>query len=56
MRDLFQTYPGFLCKDATNKVNDFRMPLYVLLIEHGNGQSEVVGMWLVADETEEMIT
>ena len=32
------------------------MPLSILLIENGNGQSEIVGMWLVADETEEMMT
>ena len=56
MCDISQTYPEFLCIDATYKVNDLRMPLYVLLIENGNGESEVVGMWLVADETEEMMT
>ena len=56
MRNIFQTYPQFLCIDATYKVNDLRMPLYVLLIENGNGQNEIVGMWLVSDETEEMMT
>ena len=56
MRDIFQAYPEFICIDATYKVNDLRMPLYILLIENGNGQSEIVGMWLVADETEEMMT
>lgn len=56
MREIFQAYPEFLCIDATYKVNDLRMPLYILLVENGNGQSEIVGMWLVADETEEMMT
>ena len=56
MRDIFQTYPEFLCIDATYMVNDLRMPLSILLIENGNGQSEIVGMWLVVDESEEMMT
>ena len=56
MRYIFQTYPESLYRDATYKVNDLRMPLYLALIENGNGQSEIVGMWLVADETEEMMT
>ncbi|KAH3772447.1 hypothetical protein DPMN_173785 [Dreissena polymorpha] len=56
MRDIFQAYPEFLCIDATYKVNDLRMPMCIFLIENGNGQSEVVGMWSVADETEEMMT
>ncbi|XP_053376767.1 zinc finger SWIM domain-containing protein 3-like [Mercenaria mercenaria] len=56
MRQTFESYPEFICVDATYKVNDLRMPLYILLVENGNGQSEVVGIWLVADETEDMIT
>ena len=55
MRQTFKAYPEFICIDATYKVNDLRMPLYILLVENGNGQSEIVGLWLVADETEDMI-
>ena len=45
----------FLCVDATYKVNDLRMPLYLLIVENGNGQSEIVGIWVVANESEETI-
>ena len=38
MRDIFHTHHKFLFIDTTYKVNDLRMPLYILLIENGNGQ------------------
>ena len=44
-----------MCVDATYKVNDLRMPLYLLIVENGNGQSEIVGIWVVANESEETI-
>ena len=55
MRQVFAEYPEFLCVDATYKVNDLRMPLYLLIVENGNGQSEIVGIWVVANETEDTI-
>ena len=55
MRQVFSEYPEFLCIDATYKVNDLRMPLYLLIIENGNGQSEICGIWVVANECEETI-
>ena len=55
MRQVFAEYPEFLCVDVTYKVNDLRMPLYLLIVENGNGQSEIVGIWVVANETEETI-
>ena len=55
MRQIFAEYPEFLCVDATYKLNDLRMPLYLLIVENGNGQSEIVGIWVVANETEETI-
>ena len=36
--------------DATHKLNELRMPLYVLLVEDGNGESQIVSLWLVASE------
>ena len=57
MRKTFKTYSEFGCFNATYKVNDLRMPLYIMLVQkNGNGQSENVALWLVADETEGMIT
>ena len=55
MRQVFPEYPEFLCVDATYKVNDIRMPLYLLIVENGNGQSEILGVWIVANESEETI-
>ena len=37
MRQVFEEYPEFLCVDATYKVNDLRIPLYLLITENGNG-------------------
>ena len=34
--------PGLLLLDATYKLNDLRMLLYVLMVEDGNGESQVV--------------
>jgi len=31
------------------------MALYLLLVEDGNGESEIVGMWFLRDETSDMI-
>ena len=36
--------------DATYKLNDLRMPLYALMLIDGNGESVVVGPWIVAKE------
>lgn len=36
--------------DATYKLNDLRMPLYLLLCVDGNGESHVVSLWIVANE------
>ena len=55
IRQVFAEYPEFLCVDATYKVNDLRMPLYLLIAENGNGQSEIVGVLVVANESEETI-
>ena len=50
MRDLYSHYPEVLFVDATHKLNELCMPLYVLLVEDGNGESEVVAIWIVVNE------
>ena len=55
MRDMFQCYPEILLVDATYKLNDLRLPLYVMLVVDGNGESEIVGLMLAADERQETI-
>ena len=45
MKFNYQCYPEVLMVDSTYKLNDLRMPLYLMLIVDGNGQSEVVSLW-----------
>ena len=57
MRDMFQCYPEnlILLVDATYKLNDLRLPLCVMLVVDENGESEIVGLILTADERQETI-
>ena len=52
----FDAYPEVLMVDATYKLNELRMPLYLLLVVDSNGQSEIVATFLMTLETEEAIT
>ena len=56
MKDTFKSYPEILFIDATYKLNDLRMPLYVLLTVDGNGESEMVCLWIVQNEEKGLIT
>ncbi|RUS79430.1 hypothetical protein EGW08_012807 [Elysia chlorotica] len=47
---IYKKYPEVILIDATYKLNDLRMPLYLILCVDGNGESEVVAMWLVSSE------
>jgi len=44
-----------VCADATYKLVDMRIPLYVLLIEDGNGQSEIAALGLLVNEQRETL-
>ena len=55
MRSIFSAYPELLCVDATYKLLDLRLPLYIMLVEDGNGQSEVAAAFLLVQETEESL-
>ena len=50
MREIYRKYPELLFIDATYKLNELRMPLYVLLVEDGNGESHIVALWLITNE------
>ena len=56
MKFNYQCYPEVLMVDSTYKLNDLRMPLYLMLIVDGNGQSEVVSLCLTSLETKEAIS
>ena len=55
MKKVFSDFPELLMIDATYKLNDLRMPLYIMLVVDGNGESEIVATFLAADETEDTI-
>ena len=50
MIKLFAYYPELLLLDATYKLNNLRMPLYVLMYVDGNGEGVIVALWIVANE------
>ena len=51
MIDNYTRFPEMLLFiDGTHKLNELRMPLYVLLVEDGNGECQIVPLWLVASE------
>ena len=52
MKQVFRAYPELVCIDATYKLLELRFPVYVMLVEDGNGQSELVATFLLLEETE----
>lgn len=52
MSQVISAYPELLCMDATYKLLELRFPLYVMLVEDGNGISEVATAFLLLEETE----
>ena len=49
-QNMFERFPGLILIDATHKLNNLNMPLYVIMVVDGNGESEVVTLWLAANE------
>ena len=56
MKSVFDSYPEVILVDATYKLNNLRMPLYLMMCIDGNGQDEIVLMFLTMMEIEEAIT
>ena len=52
MKQVFSAYPELLCIDATYKLLELRFPLYLMLVEDGNGSSEIAAAFLLLEETE----
>ena len=51
MKQIFSAYPELICIDATYKLLELRFPVYIMLVEDGNGQSEIVAVFLLIEET-----
>ena len=49
-QNTFHQFPELILIDATYKLNNLNMPLYVIMVVDGNEESEVVTQWLVANE------
>ena len=56
MKYNFNCFPEVIFFDATYKLNELRMPLYLMLVIDSNGQSEIVSLFLTSLETKEAIT
>lgn len=56
MRQYFDLYPEVLLMDATYKLNDRRMPLFLLLVVDGNGESQIVAMFIIKSENYDIIS
>ena len=56
MKATYASYPEVIFVDATYKLNNLRMPMYILLVVDGNGQSEIIAIYITSLETEEAIT
>ena len=41
--------------DATYKLNELQIPVYLMVVIDCNGQSEIIGVFVTASETEEAI-
>ena len=50
MKDAFSAYPELLCTDATYKLLQLGFPLYLMLCEDSNGQSELVAACILVTE------
>ena len=55
MRQMYSKFPELLLVDATYKLLELRMPVYLLLCVDGEGLSEIVGMFILAEETKVVI-
>lgn len=55
MQNIYTHFPEILLVDAMYKLLDLRMPVYLLMGIDGDGLSEVVAMFIVAEETKEVI-
>lgn len=53
MKAFFNAYPELLMFDGTYKLNNLRMPVVILLVVDGNGESQVVGLAIVRSENDD---
>ena len=52
MKSVFDKFPELVMVDATYKLLDLRLPVYIMIVVDGNGLTEVVSIFILAEETE----
>uniref|UniRef100_A0A7M5WSU9 ZSWIM1/3 RNaseH-like domain-containing protein n=2 Tax=Clytia hemisphaerica TaxID=252671 RepID=A0A7M5WSU9_9CNID len=55
MKKDFASFPEVMCIDATYKLLEIRLPVYIFLVEDSMGLSEVVGVSVLVNEMKETI-
>ena len=50
MGKAFEAYPELVCLDATYKLLNLRLPVFLMLCEDSNGQSEIIALCVIASE------
>ena len=55
MKAKFSSFPELLLIDATYKLNNLQMPVFLQLVIDGNGESEVISVFLITSEDGETI-
>ena len=50
MGKAFEAYPELVCLDATYKLLNLGLPVFLMLCEDSNGQSEIIALFMVASE------
>lgn len=56
MRKYFMLHPELVIMDATYKVNDRRMPLFIMLVVDGNGESQIAALFILKSENYDIVT
>ena len=56
MKTKYNKFPEVLLVDATYKLNDMRMPVFLQLVIDGNGESEIVAVYISVNEDTETLT
>jgi zinc finger SWIM domain-containing protein 3 len=56
MQNVYSSFPELIMVDATYKLLDLRMPVYIMLAIDGEGLSEIVAIFIVSEETDLVIT
>ena len=54
MRNMYMKFPGVMLADATYKILDLRMPVYLLLVVDENSLSEIIRLFLVEEESKDL--